>query len=121
MWEYQCQMGRVIDGDTVELIADLGFYARYRLTARLSGVDTAEIYGTRKESDEYRLGIAQTQFAREWFSRGFSEHSGNWPFIVSTEPPTGKYGRWVATVERKSDGAVLNDDIRERWPDTAQW
>lgn len=36
-------MLRVVDGDTVELVADLGFKIGYRFTARLDGINAPEL------------------------------------------------------------------------------
>lgn len=115
MWEYQAQLGKVIDGDTVDLIVDCGFYTRRRTRIRLTGVDTAEIYGVSKESDEYEEGMRHRNFVEEWFSDGFVEYDGDWPFIVATGNQ-GKYGRWLGTIERKCDAKVLNEELIVEYP-----
>lgn len=109
-------MARVVDGDTIDLLVDLGFYTQRQIRVRLAGVDTAEIYGVKKDSEEYDEGVAHMEFTREWFSEGVAEHDGDWPFVVRTEPPTGKYGRWIATVERKADASVLNEALVVEYP-----
>lgn len=117
MWTYQCQMGRVVDGDTIDLIVDVGFYTRRRIRVKLRGVDTNELHGVKKDTDEYEEAVEQAEFVRDWFGEGFAEYDdGDWPFVVETEAPTGKYGRWIGTIERKSDESVLNEDLVVEFP-----
>lgn len=48
MYEYNAIVTRVIDGDTVEVVVDLGFDISHRMLVRLWGIDTPEIRGTTK-------------------------------------------------------------------------
>lgn len=43
MFEYRCQVLRVLDGDTVEAQIDLGFRLTLRTKIRLSGVSAPEL------------------------------------------------------------------------------
>lgn len=40
--EEQCVLGRVVDGDTIDVIIDMGFYIFTEQRLRLNGVDTPE-------------------------------------------------------------------------------
>ena len=42
MYEYRAIVDRVIDGDTVDFIIDLGFNIKIKIRGRLEGVDTPE-------------------------------------------------------------------------------
>ena len=42
MYEYQADLARVVDGDTVDLIVKLGFHIRAEERFRLAGIDTPE-------------------------------------------------------------------------------
>lgn len=114
---YQARLDRVVDGDTVDLIVDLGFRARYEARCRVSGVDTAEIYGVSHDSDEYALGLEHTRWVMEWFSD--HDDDSKWPFVLDTEEDAGKYGRWPARIIAKADGAALNDDLIEAFPEVS--
>lgn len=120
MWEYQARLDDtrtgVVDGDTIDLRVDLGFYTDRRIRVRLQGVDTAEIFGVGKDSEEYAAGTEHKQFVTEWLATARTQHDGAWPLVVVTETRTGKYGRWVGTIERKADGAVLNEDLIVEYP-----
>jgi micrococcal nuclease len=42
MYEYNCEVKRVVDGDTVDVVIDLGFSIHYASRVRLYGIDTPE-------------------------------------------------------------------------------
>ena len=42
MYEYKCEVTRVVDGDTIDVIADLGFSILHKCRVRLFGIDTPE-------------------------------------------------------------------------------
>jgi len=113
MYEYQASLLSVVDGDTIDVTVDLGFRIHREIRLRLEGVDTHETYGVSKDSEEYRKGTEEKAFVQEWFEDAESEEF-EWPVRIRTEK-TGKFGRYIADVERKSDGAVLNSDLIERF------
>lgn len=121
-WWFPARVRRVVDGDTIDLTFDLGFRNFSEQRVRLADVDTAEIYGTEKSSDEYERGMDQMGFVEQWFNdrNAWTNDvtSGEWPVDVTTEKATGKYGRWIAYIEGP-DGDVLNDDLIEAYPEVA--
>ena len=130
MYEYPAQLVEVIDGDTVDVTVDLGFHIHRTIRLRLAGVDTDEIYGVEETSAEYESGMEHTSFVRQWFQRpettGGGQESADtaciddeWPFIVRTEKK-GKYGRYIATIERKTDGSELTDELVATFPQVEQ-
>ena len=42
MYEYACKVDRVVDGDTVDVVLDLGFDILFKCRVRLYGIDTPE-------------------------------------------------------------------------------
>ncbi len=42
MYEYSCKVDRVVDGDTIDVVLDLGFDIIYSSRVRLYGIDTPE-------------------------------------------------------------------------------
>ena len=115
MYEYQSTIMNVVDGDTLDVTVDLGFRMRRDIRLRLSGIDTHETYGVDKESEEYKLGKTETRFVESWVESGRSGDS-EWPFVVRTEK-TGKFGRYLAEVERRSDDAILNQALLSEFGD----
>jgi len=115
MYEYQSTVINVVDGDTIDVRVDLGFRIHREIRLRLIGIDTHETYGVERDSEEYRRGIEETEFVESWIESG---HVGDreWPFIIRTEK-TGKYGRYLAEIERKADGGSLNEDLLAEFGD----
>jgi len=112
---YPARVLDVVDGDTLDVVVDLDLGMRRVMTLRLADVDTHETYGVDHDSEEYQKGAREAEYVRDWLP---SEEPGEWPLSVSISE-RGKYGRYIATVER-GDGAVLNDDLRERFEGVAR-
>ena len=106
MYEYKADIIRVIDGDTVVMNIDLGFGIRFQETVRLAGINTPEIFGVKKDSDEYKKGI-EAKTLVENLLRDSS-------IMIQTEKDKkGKYGRYIATIIIKGiDGDInLNERL----------
>jgi len=114
---FQARLQRVVDGDTVDLVVDLGFRTRKRVRVRINGIDTAEVYGVPEGSEESQRGQTHAEFARSWFAANAGEEE--WPFILSTEKDHGKYGRWPGRIVSKQTGNVYNEDVVDRFPEVA--
>lgn len=89
---------RVVDGDTVDLEIDLGFYQFAVLRFRLLGVDTPEKYG-RYASPE---GQVATDFAEAWLT----EREGE---LICLTEKADSFGRWLAHVYHVKDFAILGN------------
>ena len=117
IYEYQARLDRVIDGDTLDLQVDLGFDVSLDLRVRLSGIDTAEIHFVSKDSDEYQAGMEQKAFVEDWLTAACEGvDDDEWPLLIETEKDRrGKYGRYLCTVIRYSDGETLNDALLDEF------
>lgn len=110
----------VVDGDTLDLMLDLGLSTHATVRVRLAGVDTAEKYGQPAESEEYREAVKQSAFVRNWLIEAarHPDAMADWPLTVATtKDETGKYGRLLATVN-DADGVNLNASITTEYPAT---
>lgn len=107
----------VVDGDTIDLLLDLGHQTYAYHPARLEGVDTAEIWTVSQDSDEFQRGVEQLAWVTEWIRTAVADHDGAWPLGIETQKRRGKFGRLVAIVERASDGRVLQDDLVDEYPE----
>lgn len=108
MYEYRMrEVQKVLDGDTVDCVIDLGFGIKGNFRFRFVGVDTPE----KGHADWQRA----TDFTKAWFAL---------PGVVTVRtqkagPSTsgigdGAFGRWLGEFRR--DGESLNDLlIREGW------
>lgn len=89
MYEYNAKLIRVIDGDTVDALIDLGFDVWVKKRIRLYGIDAPE---TRtRDLNEKAQGLA----TKERLSELLEASDGL--FIVSSHG-VGKYGRCLATI-----------------------
>lgn len=94
----------IYDGDTFTMFTRPWIDERRRIEVRLLGVDTAEKYGDKRE-----VAQEQTEFVKNWFRRA-QEYPVRFPLVVETEEQD-SFGRVIATVQRKLDGADLSEAI----------
>lgn len=107
LYTYKAKILEVVDGDTLDILIDLGFEVSYKTRIRLLGVDTPEIHS--KNADIKKSGQISKKFVEEWVGR-------NPDVIVSTvKDKSEKYGRILATLRPLADDEALNDLlIREK-------
>ena len=61
---YQAELDRVVDGDTIDIVLDLGFDVKlHKQRVRLSGIDTPE--SRTRNLDEKKLGLAAKERLKE--------------------------------------------------------
>ena len=68
MYEYKCEVKRVVDGDTVDVIIDLGFSIHFSTRVRLYGIDTPE--SRTRDKDEKVRGFLSKDYLKEWLDQG---------------------------------------------------
>ncbi len=78
-YRYRAKRDRVVDGDTMDVVIDLGFYVEMRERVRLAGIDTPEIYRVPKNSEEYKKGME----AKEYVERRLNENGNE--LVIETE------------------------------------
>jgi micrococcal nuclease len=101
---YKVTLDRVVDGDTVDVIIDLGFDVLHKARIRLYGVNTPE---TRtRDLEEKELGLKAKSFVQNWLSQ--SDHF----FIQTFKDAGGKYGRILGNIYLDEERAkCLNTDL----------
>ena len=97
---YYASLIRVVDGDTVDLEIDLGLKIFTRQRIRLFGIDTPEIHGVKKDSEEFIKGAAAKDRVVELLF-------GKKLLVETTKDKTGKYGRYLARVW--AEDTCIND------------
>ena len=75
------------DGDTIDLIVDLGFNVKVTIRVRLLNVDTPELRGV--DEAEKARGLRAKEFACQFLS-------GEDVIVKTYKDKKGKYGRWLA-------------------------
>ena len=91
MYEYKIkEVARRVDGDTVDIVIDLGFSLTKKERVRLAGIDTPEC--RTRDLDEKQMGLEAKAFLTRRLADG--EPSG---LKVKTKKD-GKYGRMLGTI-----------------------
>tara|TARA_Y100000296_G_scaffold34959_1_gene40521 strand:+ start:3303 stop:3608 length:306 start_codon:yes stop_codon:yes gene_type:complete len=98
MYNYRATVVKVVDGDTVDLLIDLGFNISIKVRGRLANVDTPE------------RGHSDWRFATETCTALLKEHADEDGYVYVRTTKTGKYGRWIVDI------LGVNKTLAERWP-----
>jgi micrococcal nuclease len=101
MYEYMCEIVRVVDGDTVDVNINLGFGIwKYNERIRLYGIDTPE---TRtKDLVEKKFGNLATDFVKKMMPIGSKQT------LITIYDKAGKFGRFFGTFKLE-DGTIVNE------------
>jgi len=102
-YRWQCELVKVVDGDTLEAEIHLDFGVKLQAKLRLEGIDTPEIHTAKHNTEEYRKGILAKEFVEERF-----KVQGKKFWIESSGKRPGKYGRFIVNVLMPS-GEYLGD------------
>ena len=86
MYEYSCEVKRVVDGDTVDVILNLGFDIFYKSRVRLYGIDTPE--SRTRNKDEKARGKMAAAYLEDAINNGNT-------VVIQTKlkDSRGKYGK----------------------------
>jgi micrococcal nuclease len=98
---YKAELVRVVDGDTVELMIDLGFSQFTRQTMRLYGIDAPE------------MRTAEGKAAKAWLWNALQPLETIYVQTIqlSTKAKRDKYGRFLAVLYREFG------DVRTKLPE----
>jgi micrococcal nuclease len=105
MYEYFVkEVTKVVDGDTIDVIIDLGFDIMFSSRVRLAGIDTPESRTTDKV--EKTLGLE----SKEYLKKNLKDAK---PIIIKTEKMNSseKYGRILGWLYINGDTESINDKM----------
>ena len=105
MYEYFVkEVTKVVDGDTIDVVIDLGFDIMFSSRVRLAGIDTPESRTTDKI--EKALGLESKEYLKKYLKDAK-------PIIIKTEKMNSseKYGRILGWVYVNGDTESLNDKM----------
>ena len=86
MYQYRCQILRVVDGDTVDIDIDLGFGVWMRKQrVRLYGVDTPE--SRTRDLEEKKFGMMAKKYVKDHLPVGSDQ------ILITHKDGKGKFGR----------------------------
>ena len=105
MYEYKCEITRVVDGDTVDAVIDLGFDISYSSRVRLYGIDTPE--SRTRDLDEKARGKLAGKFLSDSIL-----HADD--VVIQTKlDKKGKFGRVLGIIV--ADGVDLNQAMIDNY------
>jgi|TARA_R110000787_G_scaffold54897_1_gene127230 micrococcal nuclease len=104
MYEYDCEVTKVVDGDTVKAIICVGFDILYKSTIRLYAIDTPE--SRTRDLDEKARGNLAKYFLKDSIENGKK-------VVIKThlKDSRGKFGRVLGTIW--VDGVNINQALVE--------
>jgi micrococcal nuclease len=102
MYEYGCTVTRVVDGDTIDVVLDLGFSILHKCRVRLYGIDTPE--SRTKNQDEKVRGKLAEKYLKDAIKNGKE-------IVLQTKikDSKGKFGRVLANLV--VDGININQSL----------
>jgi micrococcal nuclease len=100
MYEYNCQVDRVVDGDTIDVTLDLGFSILHKCRVRLYGIDTPE--SRTRDLEEKARGKLSKKYLQDKINQGKQ-------IVIQTKlkDSKGKFGRVLGSVI--VDGININN------------
>jgi micrococcal nuclease len=105
MYEYECKIVRVVDGDTIDVDISLGFGLWiHGESIRLFGVDCPECRSRDKE--EKAAGLAAKRFVERFLQVGET-------YTLNTQGK-GKFGRYLGTISNETETvnkALINEHL----------
>ena len=114
---YVHSLDRVVDGDTIDVVIDLGFDLFKKARVRLAGIDTPE--KRTRNIREKELGL----HASTWLEDQLLDITTYGRLVIKTEKDkqSGKYGRmlgWLWAEEEQNDVSINEQMINEgyAWP-----
>ena len=102
MYKYNAKLDRVVDGDTIDALVDLGFDTWKKVRIRMMGMNAPE--SRTRDLEEKKLGLAAK--AR------LIEMLGDGEFTLQSHG-VGKYGRCLGEIFRESDVSINRQLINE--------
>ena len=105
MYEYYVRkVDNIVDGDTIDVLIDLGFDILFSSRVRLAGIDTPE--SRTKDLKEKALGLESKEYLKKHLKDAKS-------VVIKTEKmdSSEKYGRILGWVYINGDTESLNDKM----------
>ena len=97
MYEYRAKLLKVIDGDTIDVLIDLGFDVWVKARLRLYGINTPE--SRTRDKEEKKLGLQAKHIVETYLTED----------LIITTKEKGKYGRYLAVVYPSDKSLSINN------------
>jgi hypothetical protein len=118
MWTYRASLLEILDGDTLRLLVDTGFYARHRIDLRLLDVSAPELRDPG--------GPETRDFVQAWYYQ--LNLDLEWPMLIHTQTtkliePSEKqsFTRYIGDIHNITNGDHLNAQVRHHLAQHPEW
>ena len=111
LYNYRATVTRIVDGDTIDAILDLGFGVTYKTRIRLAKFDAPEIISA-SCSEERQAGLDAAQFLADTLK-------DKEVIIATVKDRKDKYGRYLGYI--LVNGTCLNDVLVEKHSKKPEW
>jgi micrococcal nuclease len=108
MYEYYVrEVKNIVDGDTIDVVIDLGFSILFESRVRLAGIDTPESRTTDKR--EKALGLESKKYLADRIKAAKN-------VVIKTEKldSSEKYGRILGWIYLDGEGSSINHEMIEK-------
>lgn len=92
LYQYACEVLRVVDGDTIDVMIDQGFGNFTKKRIRLYGLNAPE--SRTRDKAEKKRGLAAKKFVQDWVDADDLFH------VQTFKDGRGKYGRILGILKR---------------------
>jgi micrococcal nuclease len=89
-----CRVEKIVDGDTVDVSVDMGFYVSTKVRVRLAGMNAPETYTEDGQVAKSQLSALCSGAEVKMYCEGKD-----------------RYGRWIAGLIRKTDDLDINAEM----------
>jgi micrococcal nuclease len=100
-YHYSCHLLRIVDGDTLDLIIDLGVRIKHQMRVRLSGINAPERRSA--SEDERQAAVAAHKFVEKWCFQHVHL------MAHTQQDKEDKYGRMLVLLYDLHTGETLQD------------
>jgi micrococcal nuclease len=108
MYEYYIkEVTKIVDGDTIDVVIDLGFDVMFKSRVRMAGIDAPE--SRTRDLDEKKLGLE----AKEYLKHAVESATD---IVIKTEKinSSEKYGRILGWVYLDGSDISINDEMIQK-------
>lgn len=102
MYTYEAKVVRVVDGDTIDALIDLGFSTHKKIRIRMVGINTPE--SRTRDLEEKKLGLAAKARLKEILKETNNE-------FILVSYGVGKFGRCLGELFQTADSDSINNQL----------
>lgn len=95
--EFRAKCLKVVDGDTVDLLVDIGFHVTFTGRFRVLGIDTSEL-NSKVQAERDAALLAKARTTELLILKPAEAKMTEWPLLARTKKDPDSFGRWLAQI-----------------------